>query len=137
MIDGRKIHANFPRFERGNSSAKRTENGLRRKEYSANREEPFQGGAGVFGNRRGHKTFAGVVRNISRNPLLVLKPVVFYHSSEKDKARFLKAYVGKVIILWSSYNIHTSFELEGLLTIKVTPLGANLCLLKEIDEGFI
>lgn len=36
-----------------------------------------------------------------------------------------------------SYNIQTSFELESYFSIKVTPLGVNLCLLEEFEEGVI
>lgn len=36
-----------------------------------------------------------------------------------------------------SYNIQTSFEVEGYFSIKVTPLGANLCLLEDLEEGAI
>src|SRR3954468_14848507 len=36
-----------------------------------------------------------------------------------------------------TYNIQNSFELEGYFAIKVTPLGANLCLLEEFEDGEI
>lgn len=46
-----------------------------------------------------------------------------------------KAYVGVVLNLRMTYNIQTSFEIEGYFSIKVTPLSANLCLLEE-NEAF-
>lgn len=45
--------------------------------------------------------------------------------------------MGKVCIPGSTYNFQTHLEMEGVFTIKVTPLGGNVCLLEEIDEGFI
>lgn len=34
-------------------------------------------------------------------------------------------------------NIHEAFHSEGYFRVKVTPLGANLCLLEEQEEGEI
>ncbi|CAK8531108.1 unnamed protein product [Lathyrus sativus] len=36
-----------------------------------------------------------------------------------------------------TYNIQTSFEIEGYFSIKATPLGDNLCLLEESEHGEI
>lgn len=48
-----------------------------------------------------------------------------------------KAYVGRVKILGSTYNIQTQFEMEGIFAIKVTPMGGNLCLLEEMENGLL
>lgn len=34
-----------------------------------------------------------------------------------------------------TYNIQEAFHAKGHFRIKVTPLGANLCLLEEQEEG--
>lgn len=36
-----------------------------------------------------------------------------------------------------SYNIQTHLEIAGFLSIKVHPLGENLCLLEEMEKGVI
>lgn len=33
--------------------------------------------------------------------------------------------------------MQSHFEIEGFYSVKVTPLGAHLCLLEELDEDFI
>lgn len=60
-----------------------------------------------------------------------------FESGKETKSRMEKAYVGEVIIPGSAYNNQTHFEMEGLFYIKFTPLGACLCLLDEMEEGFI
>src|SRR3954470_6783514 len=36
-----------------------------------------------------------------------------------------------------SYDIQNHYEMEGIFSLKITPLGANLCLVEELDKGFI
>lgn len=48
-----------------------------------------------------------------------------------------KAYIGEVVHPGESYNIQRHFKMEGVFSIKVTPLGANLCLLEDLEEGFL
>ncbi|CAI8603026.1 unnamed protein product [Vicia faba] len=55
----------------------------------------------------------------------------------EDKARFQKAFVGKVTILGSAYKVQTYLEIEGYFGVKVTHLGANLCFLEESEEWVI
>lgn len=49
--------------------------------------------------------------------------------------RFQKAYVGVVKNPGMTYNMHEYFNMEGYVGVKVTPLGTNLCLLEEREEG--
>lgn len=35
---------------------------------------------------------------------------------------------------WGCHNIQEAFHMEGVFSIKVTSLGANMCLLEEGDE---
>lgn len=65
------------------------------------------------------------------------RPSFSFLSKEEDRKRLHKAYIGEVNIPGSPYSIQTSFEMEGVFSIKVTPLVALLCLLEEIEEGFI
>lgn len=57
----------------------------------------------------------------------------------KDKApmqRCEKAWVGVVEIPCSTYNIQNMLSIKGcFLAIKVIPLGANMCLLEEMEKG--
>lgn len=48
-----------------------------------------------------------------------------------------QAYIGEVLHLGDSYNIQTHFEIEGVFSVKIHPLGENLYLLEEIEEGII
>lgn len=49
--------------------------------------------------------------------------------------RFEKVYIVKVVIPGSSYNMQRNFHSEGYFSLKVTHLGANLCIHKENEEG--
>lgn len=60
-----------------------------------------------------------------------------FKSKEEARERFRKAFVGKVIIPGSSYNMQGCFEIEGIFSVKLTPMGANLCLLEDLVEGFL
>ena len=52
-----------------------------------------------------------------------------------DLLRFQKAYVGMVENLGTTYNMQEYFNIEVYFGVKVTPLGKNLCLLEEREEG--
>lgn len=56
---------------------------------------------------------------------------------EEKVVRFKKAFVAWQKNLRMTYNIQQAFQLEGYFTIKVTSLGANLCLIEEEEEGEI
>lgn len=45
--------------------------------------------------------------------------------------------MGIILFPGAAYNIQTHFEVEGVFAIKFSPMGANLCLLKEMEEGYI
>lgn len=59
------------------------------------------------------------------------------HSNQAIRSIFEKAYVGRVCIPGSAYNIQNYLEMDGVFAIKVTPLGGNFFLLEEKEEGFI
>ncbi|XP_058749783.1 uncharacterized protein LOC131622758 [Vicia villosa] len=149
IIDGKKIHANVPRFERsisnrGNSMARgkvAEESGVRAKE-SSEPEKVSESRNNNQGYRKGW-SFAeavGKVKVVSEGvevPTSLPTPVLNFVSKVEDKERLRKAYVGVVLNPGSAYNIQTHFEVEGVFSIKVSPLGSNLCLLEETETGFI
>lgn len=53
------------------------------------------------------------------------------------RMRLNKAYVGNALIPRAAYNIQMHIEMEGIYAIKVSPLGGNLFLLEELEEGYI
>lgn len=89
--------------------------------------------------RRDFKTFVAVVANTSKNAgRKVIEGNLFrFKSNEDRRQRLKKAYVGKALILGAGYNIHMHMEMEGIFAIKVIPLGGNLCMMEELEEGFI
>lgn len=58
-------------------------------------------------------------------------------SDKEELSRLRKVFVGVVFNSSKSYNIQSYFEIEGYFSIKVTPLGANLCLMEEVEKGAI
>ncbi|XP_058740820.1 uncharacterized protein LOC131613142 [Vicia villosa] len=141
LIDGKKIHANPPRYERNNAAdmtrAKQfSSTGVNKGRYHFKKGDVGGPGAGV-GRSKGTRSYAEtVVLGASRGNSEVLASVN-YSSKPEDRARWSKACIGEVLFLRESYNIQTHFEIEGFFSIKVIPLGANLCLLEEMEEGVI
>ncbi|XP_058726543.1 uncharacterized protein LOC131597900 [Vicia villosa] len=132
IIDGKKIHANIPRYQRnvavGGSKGKEKE--VVFVNHNVVRKEMW----------RDNRSFAEVVNkereNCSRKK--EEQGLSFcYMSKEEDRMRLNKAYVCKVIVPGSAYNIQTHFEMEGFFAIKVSLMGGNLCLLEEMEEGYI
>lgn len=60
-----------------------------------------------------------------------------YKLDPSDLERFQKAYVGVVVDPRATYNLHEYFNMKGYFRVKVTPMGANLCLLEEDFVGEI
>lgn len=56
---------------------------------------------------------------------------VRYSTTKEVNDRLRKAFVGKVNIPCSTYEMQTKLEMEGYYNVKVTPLGQSLCLLEE------
>ncbi|XP_058763296.1 uncharacterized protein LOC131636700 [Vicia villosa] len=132
LIDGVKIHVNQPRFQRNG----RKESFVVEQKQVKGTEKVFPG----FTNRwvEKAKTFADVVQGGSKKDGPETKEAFFeFTASEELKRRWKKAYVGEVLFPGESYNIQTHLEIEGFFSIKVFPLGANLCILEEMEEGLI
>ncbi|XP_058734163.1 uncharacterized protein LOC131605882 [Vicia villosa] len=137
LIEGKKIHVNLPRFKRevwtkgGVNSSTIKRDGWRGKEIrrvaiSVEQNRSFSSYAEAVGGTA--KEQAGKE---------VEKVVLNFQSNSDVRSRLDKAYVGKVCIPGSAYNVQTHMEMEGVFAIKVTPLGGNTCLLEEREEGFI
>lgn len=58
-----------------------------------------------------------------------------YNSNSDDKDRFKKAMVGIVKAPGLAYGMSQSLLEEGIFSVVASPLGPNLCLLKETNEG--
>lgn len=56
---------------------------------------------------------------------------------EGDHKRFDVAFVGVVEKPGMTYNVQEVLHVEGFFRIKATPLGANMCLLEELENGKI
>lgn len=139
LIDEKKIHANIPRYERKRSEA-----------FQGGKDDKGKGKALNLGvvsdcvNSRSGKvkeglngaSYAQAVKMGPREKFLGRQINMCFLPQEDDKCRMAKPFVGTVMILGMTYNIHTHFEIEGIFSIKVTPLGANLCLLENLEEGF-
>lgn len=67
-----------------------------------------------------------------------MKPIfahITFNIKDRDLDRFHKAYVGVVSEAGMTYNNQERMHMKWVFTIKVTLLGANLCLLEEAGEG--
>lgn len=60
-----------------------------------------------------------------------------YEVSEEEMERLNKMYVGEVKNPGSTHIIQEWFNMQGFFSIKVTPMGANLVLMEEMEEGII
>lgn len=139
IIDGVKIHENPPRFVRkygggldaGGESLKGKFNLSLNRPWKTKRSFRVE-------SKVGNKFFVEVLSNkgkgISESSTNFF---VCYDTKAEDLFRFFKVFVDRVTNPWMSYNIQTCFETEGYFSIKVTHLGANLCLLEGLIDGEI
>lgn len=140
IIDGKKIHANLLRFNRREAGLRKNDEGSSvRQEQVDVTEKMVQKGRGIH-HKVGVRSFVEVVKNYessSSGGVHLAQDHIKFSSKEEESFRFKKPYVGVVLQLGSIYDIQTHFKMEGYFSIKVTPLGANLCLLEEVEEGEI
>lgn len=139
MIDSKKIHANIPRYERNRNSmmAQRGGKGKNRELDKLEGIQKLVKGREVVLKYRGRRTFAEAVSMVKEAPGPSGSSLVNFFSNAEDRYKLSKAFVGVVLLPGSSYNIQTHFEMEGVFTIKVTSMGENLCLLEDLEEGYI
>lgn len=62
---------------------------------------------------------------------------VRYNNSDEEMELFKKMYVVVVKDVGSTYMVQEWLHMQGVFSIKVTPLGATLVLLEESEEGMI
>ncbi|XP_058758209.1 uncharacterized protein LOC131631431 [Vicia villosa] len=146
IIGSRKIHTNLPRFSRyyeGETNGGKFQTRQKREMPAA--VPHCNRGGNVYKRDHGgkRKTYAQVVSNQNNRKvvdnLTHAKKVPFahleYNLEEEELTKFQKAFVGVVENSGTMYNLQEYFNMEGYFGVKVTPLGANLCLLEEDVEG--
>ncbi|XP_058746554.1 uncharacterized protein LOC131619483 [Vicia villosa] len=141
IITGRQIHANLPRFQRGklvgdSGFVNQSIGGGGSKVGKEAAEGNFRDG---MGSRRGIRTFAAAVGGVSgcKDVTGEVSINFCFKSNDEDKKRFLKAYVGRVLIPRSAYNIQSYMEMDGVYPVRVIPLGGDVCLSKDRESRFI
>lgn len=87
-------------------------------------------------NFKGDSSFANVVKNNQVEVGQKSFEGLEYFTEAEVRVSLSKAYVGIVSNLGSSY-IQDTFFSKGYFAIKVTPLGANMRLLEEPEDGEI
>ncbi|PNX97063.1 cysteine-rich receptor-like protein kinase, partial [Trifolium pratense] len=85
----------------------------------------------------GDRSYAHVVQGgkLSTQRKHNMIPCCSYDTGKEILQTLNKMYVGEVIQEGTTYNIQEAFHRQGYFGVKVTPLGANLTLLEEQDEG--
>lgn len=142
IIDGRKINVNLPRFMRAPSrTGGRRDGADKGAQGMVTRldEEKIKVSFRVESNRNFSKSYVEVVVNDPLGQIVKEAENILlnYESNVVHRSKMEKAYVGKVCISGSTYNIQTHLKMEGMFAIRVTPLGDNYSLLEELEEGFI
>lgn len=64
-------------------------------------------------------------------------PKMTLSSSHEARNQWKKAYIGEVVHSGASYNIQTHMEIKGFFLVIIILLGANKCILEEMEEGII
>lgn len=163
LIGSSKIHVNIPRFRRdwNEKNVRSTKvrsiplksqaaipkglNGWKRKmdpkavNAWKKKEDGINGRVEQIQQRR---TWQPKVQNNPLPPKIVYHrkidlSEICYNVDEEKMLKFNKMYVGVVKIPGSSYSIQEWLNVNGVFSIRVTPLGANKVLLEELVEGTI
>ncbi|XP_058783008.1 uncharacterized protein LOC131657654 [Vicia villosa] len=161
IIESRKLHANLPRFNRervgGVERGAIHQNQGRIGRTMGGRGEvktSIQNGRRNMGELNNPGPHGGVLRKsyvqtvkVDQGRQLVVdgqlhsKKIPFahleYNVKEEDLIRFQKAYVGVMETPGETSNMQERFNKEGYFGVRVTPLGANFCLLEEGEEGIL
>ncbi|XP_058774259.1 uncharacterized protein LOC131648526 [Vicia villosa] len=139
QILGKKIHANIPRFQRG--SKREGEAEVRNKSNGRvfAKHQSVSQLIGVSAKERDDRSYVEVVAKRHRMGETSKEDIEKwgFKVDEHRRTRLSKAFVGRVKVPGSAYNIQTQFEMEGFFTIKATPMGGSLVLLEETEGGVI
>ncbi|XP_058747156.1 uncharacterized protein LOC131620160 [Vicia villosa] len=142
LILGKKIHVNLPRFARGvgkvGGKSFISTKGLHASSGGF-AERKNEGMNFKKESRRENRSYADIVMGSGTKAAKMqgYKASFSYNSCEEQKMRLQKAFVGKTILPGAAYNVHVHMEMEGIFAVKVSPLGGNLCLLEELEKGYI
>ncbi|XP_058741575.1 uncharacterized protein LOC131613953 [Vicia villosa] len=167
FIRGRKLYANIPRFNRKKKVFVKAAYGggdNMEKQTRFKQSNPISKASKFNDSRQGYITYSNVVMGkdekweriggcvgTKRNGTVHERKTIGWDKMEKkpmfahlqfnvessDLKHFEKAYVGIVETPGMTFDIQEAFHSEGYFRVKATPLGANLCLLEEQEEGEI
>lgn len=149
IIGAKKINVNLPRFQREWVEVKKNPRGqlhLNEKKpkvqmvWRRKEERPT-----VITRRHQNNATAGKSNQPYGDPVI---PRVVYHRKnnisevcfnvpEEEMQKFNKMYVGVVNIPGSTYSVQEWLSMQGVFSVKVTPMGANKVLMEEMEEGII
>ncbi|CAL5214380.1 unnamed protein product [Lathyrus oleraceus] len=142
IIEGRKFFANIPRFRcalegvfpPNAAKGKKTDDVISR---NASKHHHHANTALSFHVRR--NSYANVTRASGFHKDNAIIPhraqEVSFEVMKEEMIRFEKTFIEKVLVMGATYNMQRTFQYEGYFSLKVTPLGANLYLLEENEEG--
>lgn len=130
FVENKKLFVNIPRFHRHKRELREAVGEVRNQRESLQKHNKHFArvtSAGV----RDVRTYARVVKMQSTVGIKA-KHQLFYEVVDKAALkRFNAVYVGRMVVVGSTYNIQDVFDNEGYFGIKIIPLGARLCLLEE------
>ncbi|KAI5398482.1 hypothetical protein KIW84_064028 [Lathyrus oleraceus] len=66
-----------------------------------------------------------------------LEALDFYIDLDRDNPKLLKAYVGLVRMPGMAYSMQKIFQSEGYFDFSIKPLGPNLCIFEDVEEGAV
>ncbi|PNY01681.1 hypothetical protein L195_g024982 [Trifolium pratense] len=142
IIIGRdKISVNISRFQRQERQNDRREG--ENNDAENRRERQKRDGDTIHNSdelRGGLNSYAQAVSKgarLNNTPIHVNQGLrkVSYRAAVEDLQSLKKALVGTVVQPGMSYNIQEEFHMQGYFGIKITPLGANMVLMEEQEEG--
>lgn len=133
FLEGRKIFPNLPKFGRELNFRDRTGPMV------------MDVGKGAGSRKHGPIIMKSIRNRVSRNGVTcadVIKgekytKLMEFFTNKDESMRFSKAYIGEVLDSGTTYSMEERFYAEGFFTIKVVPLGANLCILEDVKENFL
>ncbi|CAK8535026.1 unnamed protein product [Lathyrus sativus] len=134
FIGKKKLFVNIPRFQRKQGGGPIREKARDREDAYDKREFSIKT---IFGE---HRSYTNVVNNNFINvtheeKAKLIFAHVEYNIRDFELEIFKKMYIGIVENVGLSYSMQDIFNAERYFSIHVTPLGENMCLLEDRDEG--
>lgn len=141
ILDGRKLFANVPRFNRGNFGQLSAQPNYPKADNRSRVQGAVSGHSLRFCSGTTRLSYANALQNkkSAMDPKRYedhAKSITF-HPNPEDYCHYSKAYVGKIKNPGVIINFKKIFMEEGLFSIRVTSLGPNLCLLEDLVGGEI